>query len=152
MAARSVARRPLLHPADPAGSHDVRRVEGQSDWCAAQSADDDDAVLHARFHDAVVPALRVGVEPLLCGAEHREPAAAIQHRDTPPEGAGEAEALGRHLAPRPMLADPIVALATPPGRSALALIRVSGRGAFAVAARAPHPFRPGPPRTLRPLP
>lgn len=48
-----------------------------------------------------------------------------------------------------MLADPIVALATPPGRSALALIRLSGRGAFAAAARALHPFRPEPPRTVR---
>src|SRR5260370_22715126 len=48
-----------------------------------------------------------------------------------------------------MRADPLVALATPPGRSALALIRVSGRGAFAVAARALHPFRPEPPRTVR---
>ncbi|PYO98983.1 MAG: tRNA uridine-5-carboxymethylaminomethyl(34) synthesis GTPase MnmE [Gemmatimonadetes bacterium] len=48
-----------------------------------------------------------------------------------------------------MLSDPIVALATPPGRSALALIRLSGRGAFDVAARALHPFHPDPPRTVR---
>ncbi len=48
-----------------------------------------------------------------------------------------------------MLSDPIVALATPPGRSALALIRLSGRGAFDVAARALRPFRPDPPRTVR---
>jgi tRNA modification GTPase len=34
-----------------------------------------------------------------------------------------------------VLSDPIAALATPPGRSALALIRVSGRGALAVAER-----------------
>ena len=47
-----------------------------------------------------------------------------------------------------MLSDPIVALATPPGRSALALIRLSGRGAFDVAARALRPFRPDPPRTV----
>ena len=47
-----------------------------------------------------------------------------------------------------MLSDPIVALATPPGRSALALIRLSGRGAFDVAARALHPFHPDPPRTV----
>ena len=47
-----------------------------------------------------------------------------------------------------MLSDPIVALATPPGRSALALIRLSGRGAFDVAARALRPFRPHPPRTV----
>ncbi|HEX4628095.1 MAG TPA: tRNA uridine-5-carboxymethylaminomethyl(34) synthesis GTPase MnmE [Gemmatimonadales bacterium] len=46
-----------------------------------------------------------------------------------------------------MLSDPIVALATPPGRSALALIRLSGRGAFAVAARVLQPFRPDAPRT-----
>jgi tRNA modification GTPase len=48
-----------------------------------------------------------------------------------------------------VLTDPIVALATPPGRSALALIRLSGRGAFDVAARALRPFRPDPPRTVR---
>jgi tRNA modification GTPase len=34
-----------------------------------------------------------------------------------------------------MLSDPIVALATPPGRAALAVIRLSGSGAFDVAAR-----------------
>ena len=48
-----------------------------------------------------------------------------------------------------MLSDPIVALATPPGRSAIALIRLSGRGAFDVAARVLHPFRPAPPRAVR---
>jgi tRNA modification GTPase len=48
-----------------------------------------------------------------------------------------------------VLSDPIVALATPPGRSALALIRLSGRGAFEVAGRALHPFHPDPPRTVR---
>ncbi|HEX4575680.1 MAG TPA: tRNA uridine-5-carboxymethylaminomethyl(34) synthesis GTPase MnmE [Gemmatimonadales bacterium] len=47
------------------------------------------------------------------------------------------------------MSDPIVALATPPGRSALALIRLSGRGAFDVAARALRPFHPAPPRTVR---
>lgn len=47
-----------------------------------------------------------------------------------------------------MLHDPIVALATPPGRGALALIRLSGRGAYDVAARCLVPFRPDPPRTL----
>ncbi len=45
-----------------------------------------------------------------------------------------------------MLADPIVALATPPGRSALAVVRVSGEGAFAVARRVIAGFRPDPPR------
>jgi len=48
-----------------------------------------------------------------------------------------------------VLSDPIVALATPPGRSAIALIRLSGKGAFDVAARALHPFHPDPPRTVR---
>ena len=47
-----------------------------------------------------------------------------------------------------MLTDPIVALATAPGRSALALIRVSGRGAFDVAGRVLQPFHPDPPRTV----
>ena len=48
-----------------------------------------------------------------------------------------------------MLSDPIVALATPPGRSAIALIRLSGKGAFEVAARVLQPFRPDPPRAVR---
>jgi tRNA modification GTPase len=48
-----------------------------------------------------------------------------------------------------VLADPIVALVTPPGRSALAMIRLSGRGAFDVAARVLRPFHPEPPRTVR---
>jgi len=48
-----------------------------------------------------------------------------------------------------MLTDPIVALATPPGRSALAVIRVSGQGAFAVAARVIPSFRADPPREAR---
>jgi len=47
-----------------------------------------------------------------------------------------------------MLSDPIVALATPPGRAALALIRLSGRGAFAVAARCLAPFHGEPARTV----
>ena len=34
-----------------------------------------------------------------------------------------------------MLSDPIAALATPPGRSAVALVRLSGQGAMAVAQR-----------------
>lgn len=41
-----------------------------------------------------------------------------------------------------MLSDPIVALATVPGRSALALVRLSGRGAFDVAARVVRDFDP----------
>ncbi len=48
-----------------------------------------------------------------------------------------------------MLSDPIVALATPPGRSALALLRLSGTGAFEVAARCLRPFLAEPPRTAR---
>ncbi|HXI33804.1 MAG TPA: tRNA uridine-5-carboxymethylaminomethyl(34) synthesis GTPase MnmE [Gemmatimonadales bacterium] len=47
-----------------------------------------------------------------------------------------------------MLSDPIVALATPPGRSAIALIRLSGRGVFALAARCLSPFRPDPARVV----
>jgi tRNA modification GTPase len=45
-----------------------------------------------------------------------------------------------------MLSDPIAALATPPGRAALALIRVSGVGAFGVAARVITNFRVEPAR------
>lgn len=47
------------------------------------------------------------------------------------------------------LEDTIVALATPPGRSALALIRVSGRGARAILARV-APDLPSPPPERRP--
>ena len=47
-----------------------------------------------------------------------------------------------------MLSDPIVALATPPGRSALAVIRLSGTGAFDVAARCLRPLAPNSPRTV----
>lgn len=46
-----------------------------------------------------------------------------------------------------MLSDPIAALATPPGRSALAIIRLSGDGAFDVAARVVPAFRADRPRT-----
>jgi tRNA modification GTPase len=46
-----------------------------------------------------------------------------------------------------MLSDPIAALATPPGRSALAVIRLSGTGALAVAARVIDGFRPDRSRT-----
>ena len=45
-----------------------------------------------------------------------------------------------------MLSDPIVALATPPGRSALAVIRLSGEGAFEIAGRVIENFRADPPR------
>lgn len=48
-----------------------------------------------------------------------------------------------------MLSDPIAALATAPGRGALALVRLSGAGAFAVAARVVPGFRPEPPRRAR---
>ena len=46
-----------------------------------------------------------------------------------------------------MLSDPIAALATPPGRSALAVVRLSGKGALAVAAKVVPSFRSTPPRT-----
>ena len=45
-----------------------------------------------------------------------------------------------------MLSDPIVALATPPGRAALAVIRLSGSGAFDVAARVITGFQTHPAR------
>ncbi len=48
-----------------------------------------------------------------------------------------------------MLTDPIAALATPPGRSALAVVRLSGKGAFDIAARVVPAFRATPPRTAR---
>jgi tRNA modification GTPase len=48
-----------------------------------------------------------------------------------------------------MLTDPITALATPPGRSAVAVIRLSGTGALTVAARVIRNFRADPPREAR---
>lgn len=48
-----------------------------------------------------------------------------------------------------MLTDVIAAVATPPGRSALAVLRISGRDAFAVAERVLAPFAADPPRAAR---
>ena len=45
-----------------------------------------------------------------------------------------------------MLSDPIAAIATAPGRAALAVIRLSGDGAFAIAQRVIAGFRSQPPR------
>jgi tRNA modification GTPase len=45
-----------------------------------------------------------------------------------------------------MLSDPIAALATPPGRSALAIVRLSGAGAFDIARRVIVGFRAEPAR------
>jgi tRNA modification GTPase len=45
--------------------------------------------------------------------------------------------------------DPIAALATAPGRSAIALVRLSGRGAMAIAAALVSSFEPDPPRVAR---
>ena len=45
-----------------------------------------------------------------------------------------------------MLSDTIVALATPPGRAALALVRLSGAAAFEIARRVIPTFRDSPPR------
>ena len=47
-----------------------------------------------------------------------------------------------------MLSDPIAALATAPGRSAIAVVRVSGEGAFGVAARVIEGFRDSPARVV----
>ena len=57
--------------------------------------------------------------------------------------------MGRRCRPRlRLLTDVIAALATPPGRAALALIRLSGRGAFGAANRCLEPFHPTPARTV----
>ncbi len=48
-----------------------------------------------------------------------------------------------------MLSDPIAALSTAPGRAALAVIRVSGRGALDVAGRVVRGFQPTPARQTR---
>ena len=48
-----------------------------------------------------------------------------------------------------MLSDVIASLATPPGTSALALIRLAGHGCYDVASSVLHPFTVDPPRTAR---
>ena len=48
-----------------------------------------------------------------------------------------------------MLSDVIASLATPPGTSALALIRLAGHGSYEVAGSVLHPFTVDPPRTAR---
>jgi tRNA modification GTPase len=48
-----------------------------------------------------------------------------------------------------MLSDPIVALATAPGRAALAVVRLSGAGVFDVARQVIAGFRVEPARTAR---
>jgi tRNA modification GTPase len=48
-----------------------------------------------------------------------------------------------------MLSDPIAALATPPGRSAVAVVRLSGTGAFEIARRVVPALQLDPPRTAR---
>jgi tRNA modification GTPase len=48
-----------------------------------------------------------------------------------------------------MFSDPIVALATPPGRSALAVVRLTGTGVFDLAARVVRGFRIEPSREAR---
>jgi tRNA modification GTPase len=48
-----------------------------------------------------------------------------------------------------MLTDVIAAIATPPGRSAVALLRVSGAGAFEIAGSVLQPFHADPTRTAR---
>ena len=45
-----------------------------------------------------------------------------------------------------MLSDPIAALSTPAGRSAIAVVRLSGQGALEIAARVIEGFQPVPPR------
>lgn len=45
-----------------------------------------------------------------------------------------------------MLSDPIAALATPAGRSAIAVVRLSGEGAMGIAARVVRDFQQDPPR------
>jgi tRNA modification GTPase len=48
-----------------------------------------------------------------------------------------------------MVTDPIAAIATPPGRSAIAVVRLSGRGAWDIASRVVVPFATDRPRAVR---
>ncbi|PYO71710.1 MAG: tRNA uridine-5-carboxymethylaminomethyl(34) synthesis GTPase MnmE [Gemmatimonadetes bacterium] len=148
MAYGPVPRRSVLHHPDHHGPVDVRAVQSRPDRRAAQPAGQDDGVLHAGVHDRPVPPLRVGTEPLLRRQQHLQHPTAIPHREAAAPGAGEEDLGARDRGLGTVLSDPIVALATPPGRSALALIRLSGRGAFDVAARALRPFRVEPARAV----
>ena len=139
--------------------------QGRPDGDGAESADEDDALHDAPHDDGHVPLLPVRAQPVLHGEQHREHPAAVDARPgadeadragdrgredraapAPPAGAGQRSGRrprGRSV--RGMLSDPIAALATPPGRSALAVVRLSGRGAFEVAARVVEGFRSRPP-------
>ncbi|MEO5826593.1 MAG: tRNA uridine-5-carboxymethylaminomethyl(34) synthesis GTPase MnmE [Gemmatimonadales bacterium] len=77
-----------------------------------------------------------------------------EKNDRRPHGAGGSEhQVGRRqanpIARTPDADDTIVALATPPGRGALALVRLAGIGAFAMAAKLAPGFDPGRPREAR---
>ncbi|OLB66540.1 MAG: hypothetical protein AUI09_05800 [Gemmatimonadetes bacterium 13_2_20CM_2_66_5] len=83
LASRSVAPRSVQDHSHLAGFVDVRVVQGRADRGAAESADQDDGVLHADLHDGTVPELRVGAEPLLRRAEHLQHPAAVLDREAP---------------------------------------------------------------------
>ena len=116
--------------------------------------------------DGHVPLLPVRAQPVLHGEQHREHSAAVAARPgadeahrtghrgredraaaEPAAGHGQEakEGLGKQVPSCSPI--PIAALATPPGRSALAVVRLSGAGAFAVAARVIEGFRADRPRT-----
>src|SRR2546428_6708027 len=144
VAPRPVAPRPVLHHSRADGPVDVRALQGRPARRAAQPASADDGVHDAARDDAGAVSLRLRPEPVLRRAERLQHSAAVSDRAAAAAAAGQASDVTGTV-----LSDPIVALATPPGRSALALLRLSGTGAFDVAARCLRPFLSQPPRTAR---
>src|SRR3989475_10141357 len=144
MAPRPIAPRPLLHHPRADGPVDVRALQGRPARRAAQPAGTDDGLHDAARDDAGAVSLRLRPEPVLRPAERLQPSASVSDRAAAAAAAGQASDVTG-----PVLSDPIVPLATPPGRSALALLRLSGTGAFGVAARCLRPFLAEPPRTAR---
>ena len=126
------------------GALDVGAQQGGPGRDGAESPDEDDAVHHAGHDDVPLPQLRLGAQPVLRGEQHREHPAAVDagagaaeknaapvRRRAKPAAAGAGEDQAEGLSARPaMLSDPIAALATPPGRSAIAVVRLSGDGAL----------------------
>src|SRR5207247_11050713 len=124
---------------------DVRAHQVRPARRAAHPASADDGVHDSTRYDAGAVSLRLRPEPVLRRAERLQHSAAVSDRAAAAAAAGQASDVTGTV-----LSDPIVALATPPGRSALALLRLSGTGAFEVAARCLRPFLAEPPRTARP--
>src|SRR5205807_2154701 len=89
LASGSLAGRSLSHHSRADGAVDVRALEAWADRRTAQSAGQDDVVLHAGLHDRAVPEFCRGAESVLRLAKPVQSSAAIPDREAPPAaGAG----------------------------------------------------------------